>query len=711
MAESAAPPKPEDQDSKKPDAGGDAPAGSEKPAAAPAAAPPPKKPDSGSVVTFNERYKIDSSAVLPDFSFDTIKAFRVIPANRQDGNFFALICDRALTPRIRAAVKYEKIINPQIAQMVARGVVYWPHTKQEQYAFIYKDTLGKRLLPPDKKPAMGLKQEYVMEAVVRPLTNILLDFRDKDFVHGAIRAGNLYCGSATGLPEKVFLGECLATPPDYGQPIIYMPIERSLVEPVGRGAGTQAEDLYALGVTLAVLLRSNDPLEGLSDHKIVRAKMEHGSYAAVTGKDRFKGSILELLRGLLHDDVTQRWTIDEVTAWLDGRRLSPKQAVRPKKAARPLSFMGNRYLYAPMLAMDLSSNPQETMKIVDNEELEQWLSRSVEDDDAVERVTQAIQKSREFGRGPGYEDRLVSNLSFALDPLAPMRYKGLSLLGDGVGTALTKAMVEKKEVNTYAELFSQSIALNWVTTQSNPNLDVGVLISRFDNCRNFVRQSKIGYGLERCLYLLSPETHCLSEKLKNYFVRDAEDMINAFEDMCQKGKAPVTFLDRHSAAFLCVKDPKSVEPYLYDLGNEETHKQILANLKCLATIQKRHNLNSFPGIAQAFVDILNAVYKRYHDREIRDKLKKNINRFAAEGDLVKMAGLLDNSEVIDKDFVAFKRAMQEYADLKAEHSKLETNLENKSAFGKSTGKDVAAVVSSIIASVVIIFVTFMFFSK
>src|SRR5262249_31215958 len=145
------------------------------------------------------------------------------------------------------------------------------------------------------------------------------------------------------------------------------------------------------------------------------------------------------------------------------------------------------------------------------------------------------------------------------------------------------------------------------------------------------------------------ECPCLSEKLKGYYIQTPEDMIRAFEDICQKGNAPTMFLDRHSMAFLSVKEQKVIDPFLYDLGSPEEHRRILGNLKCLGAIQKRFNMSNFPAIAKTFSEVLPSVYARYHDRDVREKLEGAIRKFVAEGDLNKMATILSNTEVIQKD--------------------------------------------------------------
>ena len=81
-----------------------------------------------------------------------------------------------------------------------------------------------------------------------------------------------------------------------------------------------------------------------TDEQIVEHKIEHGSYTSLVGKDRFRGALLELLRGLLYDDSNQRWTLEDVQAWVDGRRLSPKQSPKRIKASRPVILTEKKYI-------------------------------------------------------------------------------------------------------------------------------------------------------------------------------------------------------------------------------------------------------------------------------------------------------------------------------------------------------------------------------
>ncbi len=670
----------------------------------------PEAPASTDVISFQKKVDIHCGVPLPSYNNGPNKAYKAVAKDKAGTGLFAIVCERNLVPRLKAAKTYGKIINPNMGTLVLHGAVFWPPAKEERYVFIYLDNLGKPILTHDKPQFLGWKQESVMDIIVKPMVNVLQDFQDKDFVHGGIRPSNFFDAQATGQPKRIMLGDCLSGPCSYMQPVLYETVERSMADPIARGVGTLADDLYALGVSLAVCLRGNDPLKDLSSEEIIRQKLQLGSYAAVTGKDRFKGDILELLRGLLHDDPAQRWKVDEVLIWMDGTRLSPRQALARKKAARSIAFSNEKYIFAERLAMDIGTNPTELKRIVEDDSLNQWIKRSLEDDEVLASVEKAVQNSKQGGTGSGFEERLVSNISAALDPIAPLRFKGLKINGDGMGPALAEVMVLEQDPKVYAEMLASGLVLDWIATQSNPNLDINALFHKFEQCRRIVKNNKLGEGLERCLYILSPEAPCYSPVLKGYYVTSPGQMLVAFEKMCQKKNAPGMFLDRHSVAYLMQRESRVIESFIFELNQPEQHKVILGNLKCLAAIQKGYEIEKLPGLSAFFANKLAAVYEEYHDRKVRDKIKKAIDEISEGGDLVKMVAVLDNVDLMNKDAKAYRKALEEFAGLQKEKEELEKKLENQETFGVETGQEIAAVVAAGLAAIVIVGSALMFFS-
>lgn len=623
---------------------------------------------------------------------------------------FAMICDPSLTPRSQFAGAYASINNPCLVKLVASGTVYWPPAKGERYTFIYEMPVGRPLCAEGQYAGLGMRPDTVLGIVLSSICPVLLDLRDTYVVHGNIRPSTVY-GVGSGPIERLVFGECLSVPSSMTQKAMFEPVERAMAMPLGRGMATPENDIYAVGALLAIMLRTRDPMEGMTDEQMVQHKLEVGSLAAFTGKDRISGNMIELLRGLLNEDAKQRWTVDNIRSWMDGQHISPKQGFKRAKAARPLAFENERYFRPDLLARDLNKNQAEAAQLVETRALEQWISRSLEDPAILKRLESAIDSTEQLGRGPGYWDRLLCRVSIALDPTAPIRYKGLSLFPDAFGPALTNAMVARTDLQPYIDLINQQTIAFWASSQPNAESESAMNVSRFENCRAFLRQNNIAYGIERCLYLLNPDCPCLSEKLRGYYVSSPEGMMRAFERIATQPGRPELFFDRHAVAFLSVKEGKNVDSFLVELNSSEPSRKILGNIKVLATIQQRSRMEKFPGICKWISEILAPVYERIHDRELRHSMKAKIEKLVETGDITRIAGILGNPQTSSYDNEAYNQARIEYYNLNIEYAALEKKMKNPAIFARGIGRDVAALMSCVLSGLAILFFIFKIFSK
>jgi hypothetical protein len=671
--------------------------------------PDEKKAGKGDNVKLNNEFELFPDHPLPHLDNGPIKAYTA--TNKRDQACVGFICRRDYVPQIEKAEKYHGVVNQSAPTLLDHGVVRWVNGV-EYYCFVYADNFGKPLAGEIDGVGLGWSQEHAMKAFVLPMVNILLDMRDLDMVHGNIRITNIYDGGANPV-ERVVMGDCLTMPTSAGQPAQCETPIRAMADPLGRGLATQANDIYAFGVVLAQLMRKSDPLAGMSADEIIEEKLINGSYAALTGKDRFSGNVLELLRGVLQDDINQRWTIDDIEVWLEGQRLTPKQSSLVKdKAARPIEFNERKYLRPVILAKDLHKNTEDLARIVDNGELKQWINRSLEDKSLEERFDEAVATSREQGRTGDQSEFMATRVAMALSPGFPLMYKDISVLPEGMGPAMVHAYLNNHDITPYIHLITQGLFMFWVNMLSENKLDVSYLVSRFDSCKGFLMNKNNGYGLERVFYYLMPETHCLSDKMQSYFVRTPEDVLYAYEDMAANKNMPERLFDRHIIAFLHIKDSKVIESYFADLSAGEQFRNYIGVIKIFAEIQKRAKLPQFKNLSAYLVD--NAApraIKRFHDRDFRKSLAKDLEKNKNDGDIVKIRDMLDNADDIKRDYNGFRNAYKTYAALRKEYKQLEKRLRIGEDFGKGTGREIAAVVSGAIAAVFVLAMAFVRFSS
>ena len=659
---------------------------------------------------FGDTIEIDLSQRLAKYSNQYVGAYLAKSISADQREYIAYVCEPQYTPRNRVGPSYASIANGALLRLIGSGIGRIKDQNLSRFVFIYENALGKPIAEGDSI-ALGMKGEKLMEKVIGPIVNVLKDLRDNDIVHGGIRVSNLFDGGKDNY-DHVVLGECLSLPPSMAQPVIYEPIDRALAQPTGRGLGTNQDDLYSLGVCIAMLMRTKDPMKGKTEAEIIQNKMQYGTFSTMLSSDEhLSGAVLELLRGLLYDDRNQRWTLDEVLTWLDGRRLSPKQSSKKLKAARPLPFNGKTYYYPASLARDFFQRPQEAVQLVEGGELYQWIKRSLDDEMMLMRFDSAVKSADEQGRGQSYWDRLISRMAICLDPEGPIRYKSLSVTGEGISTAMAEAFVLNKDLPTYAEIFTGSLLSYWMTTLTDLNYDMANFVTRFDACRNYIRQPGPGFGLERILYFLNPDVHCLSPVVSKFYARTPEEFLQACEEIAaDQQHRPARLMDRHSIAFLCVKDRKVAEPYLYDLASNEPYRYALGTLQCLASIQRFYRMPPMRHLTQWMAEFIEPVFDRFHDRDVRRELRRKVSEIRDKGDLAKMLAVLDNAELLRNDLMNFRGAIRQYRALVQERDDLNIRAKDIKFYGRREGRETSVITAGFIATLLIVGVIILYFN-
>lgn len=664
----------------------------------------------GRVSLFNDTIEVFLNKRLPHFDQGPVLAYGAV--RKQEEAFegrYALVCAPDLLPRMRAIPGFANLVNPSLPKILASGVVFWEPTHEERYVFVYESATSIPLMRSLDEEFPHWKLDKLTAKIIQPLMGALMDFRDRDLYHGNIRPTNMFTNR---VGDQIMIGECLSTPPSYAQPVLFEPIFRAMANPVARGPGRLSDDLYAFGVSLALLVRTKNHMIGFSDEEVIKQKIKVGTYTALLEAERFPAPLVELLRGLLIDDADQRWGIEEMQGWLDGQRLSPKQSVRSVKASRPLDFNGKEYFWPAILAMDLPYNAAEAVQMVATKHLEQWVERSLEDKMTkarLELITDVPDMSTNT-QGSGSSIRCLSKASMALDPSAPMRYQGLVFAPDGFSMLLYQYMAKGYDLSPLVNIIAHKMVPFWIVMQGEGYTDSTSLSSRFDDCRLFLNQKAMGYGIERCVYFLAPDAPCMSAVLKRFYVRTPSDLLTALEKISSRSDRPPLFIDRHIAAFLVIKERKLIEHCFLELNASELYLNVRGNIKVMAAIQAKEKIGPLPGLCHWALDLLEPVYQRYHDRELRQDIREKMEKLADEGALSKMAGILENQALRRDDFDSFRRAMKEYDTLRREKMALERDLEVPEKLGKQTGYGVAAIFSAILAGIITMVFAFMSFS-
>ncbi|WP_245838356.1 serine/threonine protein kinase [Niveispirillum lacus] len=614
---------------------------------------------------------------------------------------FAIVTDRSVPARIDMMATYRGVENPALLRLLDWGTVDWSPEGKKRFVLIYERPGGRRVMQDMTETRDPLPDDQIIRSVIPTLLFALREMNARGMTCGAVRPTNLFHKDPAS--PVICIGDCLSTPVGYGQPLLVETIERGMAQPAGRGPGTIGDDLYALGVSLLMLHLGRNPLADLDDESILKLKMDKGTYPALTSQIRLPQSLVEPLRGLMIDDPKQRWSVSDLDLWLQGRRMSPKQPQVPRRGARPFEFQGEELMHCRALSRSLTRASAAAAALIERGDVEKWVRRSVGDEARAEAMQTAIASAGVGGRGASQEDKLVTRVSIALDPPAPIRYRGLSILPDGLGPALAEAIWQNTNIQPYAEFVLAQFPHFWVNCQTDFRPEYVPMVQAYDGYRALLEHVGMGFGIERIVYELCPACPCLSPQLRDYYVLSPAELLTALDQIATKpnrGRDPV---DRHVLGYITTHHKKLNDRLLVPLSNpHDPARRMIALITVLADVQNRFGPARLPNLCNWLVALMDPVFKRFKNRETRDRMKAEVAQVARDGVLDALVRIVDNVDAIRADDKGFLAAMRQYESLTRQIEKLRAAADDKNGMAEGTGRQVAAVVTAILAGVTMV---------
>ena len=196
-------------------------------------------PSSPAASLIADQYAVDIARPYPAMA--GLAAFPVIDQRTGRTDLMAAQVQRHLPPRPWAlqalAVPVEGLLTP-----LAHGSAPAPGGA-EAYYVVHEAPPGPSL----QARLRPWPEAELLEHVVRPVALVLDQLQTRGVTHRGIRLDNVF-QAHPGHP--VVVGPAWATPPAMAQPALFEPPYSIMCLPAGRGDGTIADDVYALGVVL-----------------------------------------------------------------------------------------------------------------------------------------------------------------------------------------------------------------------------------------------------------------------------------------------------------------------------------------------------------------------------------------------------------------------------------------------------------------------------
>ena len=657
-------------------------------------------PTANGPVLLRERYLIDSSQPILELDTPTAKAFVVEDRRDLKRPLYGLVCTPGLPVRLSSIKFFKNFSVNNMLPLIDWGSLYWPALRQNTVVVIFARPLGGRVM--DKLARKEIKiSEYDMPLrVIDPLTSALQKMSDNDQAYRAIRPDNLFFLDER--MEEIVLGPNVTAPAGYDQPMFLEPLNRAMAQTAGRGTGDARDDIYALGVTLALLILGYNPVAKMKDDELLKLRIEYGSYTTICGRARIPMQLIEPLRGMLSDDPSARWDFYEINNWLTGQKINPVKSGTRNKLETYFKFRNLEYYSLRSLAWEFAKYPNEAVRAINTEEFETWMKRGLDEPGKAEAIHNAAQAAKfETDSYKGTDDYLVAQASAIMDPHGPIRYKGLALMPDGYGALLASEWIRNSNQQPAGEILSHGIFEIWYGAQPKMTKELFYSQVEMNKLRSLLAVRDPGHGLERVLYEGNPGISCQSPYVAKDGIVLIEDLLLALDNAANSADTSVQPVDGHVAAFVAARFNDDVQPQLKSMASSRAEASILGTLSLLAVLQSKLRTPPVLGLSSWVGGLLGPAINTYHNRHTREELERDIPRLVRKGSLPELIDLINDPGKRQEDRDGFTASCAEWLDAEMEIRDIEGTGDERLNKAEQSSQQAAAMISISIALAVI----------
>ena len=657
----------------------------------------PSPPPTGGKALLRGRIEIDLGARLRAFEAGDTRVFATLDQRDTNRPMMAYVCRCGVPVRNKPLAALKGKMHKNILSVVTDGLIPVPGSDELRFAVVLEKPEGMSVAEALVERGKPFDERKVGQEFLPQFVAALRELETAGVTHRALRPDNVFFTDAAG--ETLALGEFITSPAGSCQPPAFEPLESALAMPEGRGIGTMLHDTYALGVTLLSMLSGSIPGEGQDPDELVEERLTQSSFTALAARFKASATTLDLLRGLMCDDISERWGLDELDAWIRGRRFATKRAVLSKRAIRPFSFESRDHTYDLALAAAFARHPKEAAKAIASEEFLDWLRVGLQRprvaDTLIEMLGTQSQSKQDGPNLPGKIDPVTVG-TILLDPMGPLRRDEVSIAIDGFGPVLAAAFAKKdqKLKTSVMRLLASDAPKEWIKQRREANSDLSTSTGIFSRLLVVGGSKALGFGAERCLYELNAGFPCLSPLIAKYWVTELPRLLTALDDAAATADKSTDLLDRHIAAFIGTY-LQQTDPMLMKFSKTANQDKAMLSLELFAMLQARLDMPNLKNLTRWLGIRLEPFVASFHSRTRRDYAKARIAVAQEKGDITLLLELVNSLRNDSSDATQFGAAKTKYAENQAEIAELATGSKKVIAMGRAMGAKAARLISFI----------------
>lgn len=615
----------------------------------------PHKPYGEKPNELQRRFSIQPDTRLELLDHPYAKAYKATDEVSPQRSIYAMVCETKMPYRDHAIQGMVGINNPAISPMLAAGTVYCSFLGESRQVLFIDRPSGTRLTEiMQTNPRMH--EHRIIDYIIQPAFRALSALFEKKLSHGNIYPGNFF------ISETTVVGECYSAPCGTLAHYLYHPLERLLCSPLGFGEANEKTDLYALGILAYELMFGLDKIKTVPLRDYVRMIMNYGSYQMLISTRNLSEAFQDFFRGTLNDNPAERWGIDQLAQWVNGKRFNMVVPILPKEAARPLVFLNEEYVNRRLLAHAFHRYWREATKDIRALKVDRWCESSLHRPEVTERMERALRSAGDASTEKQTYDTMTRIIAI-LDPTGPIRTMSLSMRPDSMGLLLADMMLKQEsppEMMRMLDLIETDVPTYWSELQDiNKIGDMPQILWRIQKAKPYLRKKTHGFGLERVLYEMNPSLPCQMDLLAKFHISTAQDALKALDAIAVEVGATHNFVDRHLAAFIACKIEMGKEIRIADMisSNQLTHHEELVVLRILAKAQQKYKLFPLIGLCTWAAMRVEIMLDDMHNRILRKDLKLQLKTLAATGKLSEVLATIFDRDVTERDAEGFAHAV------------------------------------------------------
>jgi len=606
-----------------------------------------------------------------------------LATDRQGGeaSLVALAVDRYASPRRSALLALERAID-NLMVPVAHGIAAAPGSGQGYYVVCSS--------PPGPPLSAGQEpwpEPMLMEHVLKPAAQVLVTLQALGLTHRAIRPNNVF---VAGRAQPVTLGAAWAAPPAMHQPAVFESPYSAMCHPAGRGDGSIADDVYALGVLLITLAIGRAPMAGMDDATVVRRKLELGNYGALTAGAPIPAFMADLLRGMLAEDPdhrpSPRLLIDPANT--RARRVAARP---PRRAQRPLMLNDIAVYDARTLAYALSTDERKAIQALRNGAATQWLRRMLGDGGLAALIEDLVRVRLADTRSAIEGDALLLMHTIStIEPRMPLCWRGIMLWPDALGSFLAEGVRAEPDLMALTEeLIRNDIAQIWALGAAREQEGEPVTLSYEERQqRQFLQRGGEG-GLLRLFYGMNPLLPC-AVPTGGAWIATVSDLMRYLEATAAPS---ASLIDPHIMAFIAARGGRQGEETVNGLiaaKDPDIYRMKLLGL--LRDLQRRYHPKPMPALASWAAAQLRPALEQWHNQPRRLALIEQLDELAQAGSITRLLALIDDPKARAEDRDGALRAAMTVQAIDAELAAIAQSGEARAVHAERFGRESAAAV-------------------